>query len=130
MRLPETASHSATRSCNEESGTRLSVPNSLSQARRARLSTMPIVCPRCARYMAVGQPRYPSPPSTRTRIDSSLSLSAVCRQCPLLPQGLEVSEADEPALLLVPELETERLQACSERDRRRLMQEEILVMTL
>ena len=72
IRLPATCSHAGTRSCSGAIGVRLSVPRSRWPARRVKLSTIATSSPRREKCIAVGQPRYPSPPRIRIRTLTSV----------------------------------------------------------
>ena len=65
---PETSRHAATRSSSDAIGVSESVEFSVCQRRREKLSTIETSWPRAEKRIAVGQPRYPSPPRIRIRI--------------------------------------------------------------
>src|SRR5438093_11958379 len=66
---PVSSRQIATRSWSGRMGVSVSQPSSWSQSRRAKLSRMEMSWPRAARWSAVGQPQYPPPPKTSTRMD-------------------------------------------------------------
>src|SRR3954454_3374109 len=66
--FPDTSCHAAIRSSSARIGVSESVPWFLCQVRREKLSTTETSWPRAEKRIAVGQPRYPSPPRMRTRM--------------------------------------------------------------
>src|SRR5215218_3035743 len=65
---PDTSFHASIRSASERIGVSESVECWVCQRRREKLSTTETSWPRAEKRIAVGQPRYPSPPRMRTRI--------------------------------------------------------------
>src|SRR5215208_7390217 len=65
MSLPETSFQASTRSASDPIGVSESVECWVCQRRREKLSTTETSCPRAENRIAVGQPRYPSPPRIR-----------------------------------------------------------------
>src|SRR5579862_1131958 len=76
MFCPVRSDHAARRCSIVRIGVSVVTPSWVSHARRIPLSAIPMLQPRAARYSAVGQPQYPSPPSTSTRMALLGSLSA------------------------------------------------------
>src|SRR5215208_7203847 len=64
--LPEISRQASRRSVSEAIGVSESVESCVCQRRREKLSTTDTSCPACENRIAVGQPRYPSPPRIRT----------------------------------------------------------------
>src|SRR5262245_40010544 len=64
--LPEISFHARTRTCNGEMAIKGWTPHSISHLRVRKLSTTVTSWPFPEKYIAVGQPRYPSPPNMRT----------------------------------------------------------------
>ena len=75
MSRPETSRQARIRSPIGRIGVSDSTSRSTSIFRRLRLSTMVTSWPRSDRYRAVGQPQKPSPPRTRTRIPTPISVA-------------------------------------------------------
>src|SRR5215472_5508496 len=71
---PETSSQTRIRSPIGRMGVSDCTSSSLSILRRLRLSRMVTSWPRSDRYSDVGQPQNPSPPRTRTRIPTPVTL--------------------------------------------------------
>jgi hypothetical protein len=66
--LPLTFSHASILSVSEQIGVSESVECCTCQRRREKLSTTETSCPRAEKRIAVGHPRYPSPPKIRIRM--------------------------------------------------------------
>src|SRR5258708_39942592 len=66
MSLPVSSRQQSMRSGSARISNNGSTPISLSHDRLEKLSITATECPRPERYIAVGQPRYPSPPRTST----------------------------------------------------------------
>src|SRR5215207_5337323 len=64
--FPDTSFHASMRSASEPIGVSESVECWVCQRRREKLSTTETSWPRAEKRIAVGQPRYPSPPRIRT----------------------------------------------------------------